>query len=402
MTSSRAHGMRITGPTWAGPDYGEAIGRAVRARASVIVEKAHQGSPVLDFNAWWRGGDDANARVYLEKGAVTDIKTGSTWKAGDFAREALGMSLPEMMKQYGPGSAAQEPRTAPIAKPPKQPPSVDLDALWEALIERQRVDPWDEQDGEGAAGAASRWLIEERGFPANIGALAESGFGLLDAELVRGLRGAVGRVWLDRHIDAALVMPIRSAATNRVEGLDLRAFAPVDGEKRRGPGAHVDEDGSPRGYGFAGACLQAELLVLCEGAADTMAAESIVRADPRIVAVGAHDAAAFGRWATWLIGRAFRGTLVVVRHLDGQTHGAGEERARAAVQTLCSARLGSASLFGWGAFARSMQSVGLDLRPHIKSGFDLADVVKLSSRAGVAWGSLVTAFTNTLEAQRAR
>lgn len=398
MSASPAH----RGEKWSGVDFGAAMACAVRERAELIAERTHRGAPVLDFNAWWRGGDDANARLFLETGSVHDVKTGETLNARDFARTALGLTLPEMMAQFGPtsGRAALPQRAVPAAKPRR---TFDAAGAWEALAERAYGPQAssDDEESHAAPDDAAAFLIG-RGFPANVRELAESGFAVLDAGMVESLRGVVARDWLEAHVGAALVTPMRSAATNRVEALDLRAFKPRDrDDKRRGPGSHVDDDGAPRGYGLAGAALRAELLVLCEGSADTLAAEMMLRSDPSAVVVGAHGAKDLETWATWLVAQRFNGRVVVVRHLDGKTIGdvgPGQLHAKAAGTILCAARACSAARFRWGALGRALAAQGLNIKPHIAQGFDLADVVALAARAALPWTTLSSTFSDTLRA----
>lgn len=384
---------------WSGPDYGEAMARVVRERASVVKERSVRGEAVLDSNAFWRGGDDLNARLYLAKGVVHDVKLDVTMKAVEFAREVLGCTLTEMMAQFGPGSTRTVPaRRVEIereARTDERPP-YDVPRGWKHILERVAT-------AQAAPDVALAFYVE-RGFPRNLRDLTLSGFELLDERLARELRDHFNSPWFAAHKRAAVVTPMRSASTGRVERIDVRAFKPLGKDKRKCVGKHRDDDGSPRGYGWCHEARRGELVVLLEGAADNLAAEAMLHEHfPRAVAVGAHSAGELSTWASWLVERGFKGRVVIVPHWDGASisaDGAGQTSAAAAAQILFKAKT-PVALFRWDTFGRALIPHGLNIRPHMEAGFDLADAVKLAAGASIAWPTLTSAFIQALESSNA-
>lgn len=301
------------------------------------------------------------------------------------ASTATRASSSSAAKRAPPPAPVALPRTESPAGPP--PPPLDVGALWSACQERADT------------AAAIEWL-QRRGFPLDIHRRAESGFALLDAPLASAIRGRVADDWLDAHTGAALVAPLRSARTNTVEALDLRAFRPRDEQdKRRSVGAlpstfapvMTDEDGTPRGYGFAGAATRASLLVLVEGMADTLAGEAFLRDDAGAVVVGAHSASQIPAWARYLAQSEQRpGRVVVVRHLDKLSQGAsgaGQKKAGEAVEILTQARA-RAVPFKWGPFLREL----VESPQGIGDGFDLADALRLACSQGRSFDDVRAAF----------
>ena len=223
---------------------------------------------------------------------------------------------------------------------------------------------------------ALEWLVDARGFPSSVARLVESGAtwlepGSIAAEVPR---------WIVSFVEdagPAICFPLRSAADNVIRGANLRSVA--SGE-RRAVGPHRDGDDTPRGYGFAGAALRADPLVLCEGAVDTLAAEAALRnADPRSVAVGAVCAGELLTWARFLAAKRCTGRVVIIRHLDGDdAFGAGQCAADDAMALLRAAGV-RAEHFSWGALADALHAVGVAL-VH-RRGFDLGDALLACSSA---------------------
>lgn len=312
----------------------------------------------------------------------------------DFAAAVLWLAEREGLDasawQTGPqatGGAASAHKAARAPLPPLPPPPPPSPAAW---AEGAAAATWERLEGRQVDGAAR--YLEGRGIPP---ALVRSGFAFLDAGAVELVLAGLSPAWLDeapdparpgvarrqtvprwlrRHQGAALVVPLRSAATGRVEALHVRAFKPRGpSDKRRALGKLKDDDGTPRGYGLAGDAQGAAVLVLVEGMADTLAAEAMVRDVPGAVVVGADSAGALETWAAWLAQHRPAGRVVVVCQVDARN--AGQKAARAAREALQRGRV-PCPAFDWLELVRGIRSrgVGLDELAR-REGFDLADVL---------------------------
>lgn len=366
-------------PKWTSADLGDAMLAAALQHASKRGRARKDGA--VDVNAWWRGGDDLHVRIWPGAGAARDLVEQRTYNARDFARVALGMTLPEMMERYGRTSST--PRPAPPAPTPPEPqrPSPEaVGAAWDALCSRRTHES-----------PAARWL-DARGIPA---ALAWSGFATLDASAVRDLAASSASAWLGRYVDAAIVAPIRSARTGAVVALQARAFDPASpDDKRRTIGKLSDEDGTPRAYGRPDRIGSAALVLLVEGLVDTLAADVLASYADRVVVVGAVDAGGMPKIAAWLAAHS-TAPVVVVRHLDGvETDGAGQLAADEAVRVL--GRRGRH--FAWFSigdepgFLPRLCDLGADARPRLKKGFDLGDALALAADEDVRVSTVATSF----------
>lgn len=368
-------------PKWTSADLGDAMLAAALQHASKRGRARKDGA--VDVNAWWRGGDDLHVRIWPGTGAAHDLVEQRTYSARDFARVALGMTLPEMMEHYGRTSST--PRPAPPASTPPEPqrPSPEaVGAAWDALCSRRTHES-----------PAARWL-DARGIPA---ALAWSGFATLDASAVRDLAASSAHRsrWLGRYVDAAIVAPIRSARTGDVVALQARAFDPASpDEKRRTIGKLSDEDGTPRAYGRPDRIGSAALVLLVEGLVDTLAADVLASYADRVIVVGAVDAGGMPKIAAWLAAHS-TAPVVVVRHLDGvETDGAGQAAADEAVRLLGK----RARHFAWGrvddepGFLARLLSLGADARPRLKKGFDLGDALALAADEDVRASTVAASF----------
>lgn len=349
---------------WTAADYGEAMLSAVRTHAAKAEER-HRDA-VVDFNAWWRGGDDLSVRLFMDKACAHDIVERRRIHARDLAG-ILGLSLPAFMEAYGRASTGEK-RTRPASPLPareaQRPPPAVVAAAWDELCARRTGDD-----------LAARWLAGRGINPAHI----RSGFATLDAPAIAALADAPAAGWLRAHAGAAIVAPFRSMRSGDVAALQARAFTPRDkADKRRTVGRLADDDGTPRAYGLAGLTRGARLVLLVEGMLDTLAAEGLTRL-AGVAVVGADSAGSLVRCAQWLASVARPSRVVVVRHLDGvDTDGTGQVKADEAVRTLGS----RASHFQWAAFARALRP-HIDLAPHLDAGLDLADVMRLALDAGV-------------------
>ena len=247
-------------------------------------------------------------------------------------------------------------------------------------------DLWNRRlDGLNRAMAEEGYLFFQRQFPAENWRLIESGYCAMTADDVGLLPESVHRwvgPFLEQH-GPVFVAPLRSAQTNMVEALHLRSMS---SKERRTVGA-TNANGVPFGYGWAGAALRCDTVVLCEGMADTMAAEALLRdawPDGGIVAVGAVNANALGsQWASWLSQRK-RGRVVVVHHRDmknGQwdVSAAGQ---KAAIDLVNHLRLSgvAADIMRWSRL----------IPPGDESNKDLCGV--LMTMGSARWNELKTAF----------
>ena len=366
-------------PKWTSADLGEAMLAAALQHATKRGKPRRDGA--VDVNAWWRGGDDLHVRIWPEKGAARDLVEGRTYNARDFARVALGMTLPEMVERYGRASSTPRPSPpAPAPPDPQRPTPEAVGAAWDALCSRRTHES-----------PAARWL-DGRGIPAR---LAWSGFATLDTAAVRDLLASPSSPWLRSHVDAAIIAPIRSACTGAVVALQARAFMPAThAEKRRTIGKLSDEDGTPRAYGRPDHVGAASLVLLVEGLVDTLAADVLASYADGVVIVGAVDAGGMPKIAAWIASHS-TAPVVVVRHLDGvEKDGAGQAAADEAVRLLGK----RARHFAWGrvgdepGFLRRLLALGVDASSHMKKGFDLGDALALAADEDVRVSTVATSF----------
>lgn len=348
---------------WTFEDYGEAMLAAVRACATNIKERSN--GTVLDFNAWWRNGDDLSVRLYIQRCVAHDIVTGKRIRPTDLARE-LGLSLPAFMEQYGRSIPTQRVLRTTTRSPqePQRPSAPTVAFAWDALRGHRT--------GEDLA---ARWLAGRGINPAHI----RSGFATLDAPAVVALADAPAVGWLRAHAGSAVVAPLRSMRSGEVSALQARAFNPSSpDQKRRTVGRLKDDDDTPRCYGLPLAANGARLVVLVEGMLDTLAAESLTHL-AGVAVVGADSAEGLVRCARWLASTAKPARVVVVRHLDDvKADGIGQVKADEAIRIMGP----RASHFQWAAFARALRP-HIDLAPHLDAGLDLADVMRLAHEAGL-------------------
>jgi len=378
-------------------DLGAAMLAAVRANAAVA--RAGRGDSV-DFNAYWRGGERPKVRLWPALGAWRDIRTGEGGGAIAFAAKH-GLSLPDFLRRYA-QAQCQPCNLAPSAPARSEGAwkSGEAYRTWEALV-TEFLAPCGAcgacVDGVGSEcrpdNPARRWLSEQRGFPSQ--ARIETGVATATtANLAVWPESA--QAWVARALRArgpALVAPLRSARTNIVGGLVLRFLNPPAGVSKclLLPGTRTaDEDGSPRGYGWAGAIRGARTVILCEGLVDTLAAQALTLAMDRVVVAGAFCVAALnpesGSWGRFLAAEV-EGDVIVVPHLDG-----GSQRARGAGQDACAALV--SYLARRGRSARPFQWTPL-LRqaPRDVHGIgDLADAVKIYRDSGTDWAQTQRLF----------
>lgn len=265
--------------------------------------------------------------------------------------------------------------------------------------------------------AARTWLAEARKIP--FAARLESGIvtaaswnlSAWPQVIVDEEKGTTARQWvagLMRANGLAAAVPLRDAVTGMEDGLRLRFLTPKDDKWKKpinikGLSSHA-ADGTPRGYGFAGASLRSPLLVLCEGMVDTLTAEALEGGRPDITAVGAADEGELRRrWAPHLSHRK-HGAVVILAHLDRPADdkhatptadGSGQNAAREARAALVAAGV-TASVFRWGTFLQCLTQAGVPgsvVEHDIK---DLNDAARVCDANGVAWDTLRAIFLYSL------
>lgn len=331
---------------------------------------------------------DALALVALAQGRTLprDFVEVAHWLA-----DHLGIEVPEQGTTPRPTPRPTPPPPAAPPEDPEVPTPEEVGAAWHALDARQS-----EPDArQSAAGNATRWL-DGRGVPAR---LVGSGFATLDTRAVLDLATAPAAHWLRRHVDAALVVPLRSARTGAVVALQARAFDPGEHGKRRPVGRKADKDGAPRSYGRPDHLVGAALVVLVEGMVDTLAAEALTAYAPGVVVVGAIDIGVMPRLAAWMVDLQVRAPVVVAYHLDkkrpGNEQGDGQKAAVDVVK-----RLGTrARLFPWPTYRRRLFDVGVDTSGPRPGGFDLTDTLAAAREARVPFDTVAAVFCDVVGAK---
>lgn len=325
---------------------------------------------------------DALALVALAQGRTLprDFVEVARWLA-----DHLGIEIAEQEGAPRPAPRPAPPPAAPPPEDPEVPAPEEVGAAWDALYARQSVD-----------GAAARWL-DGRGIPSR---LVGSGFAVLDTRAVLDLATAPASNWLRRHIDGALVVPLRSARTGAVLALQARAFDPaVPGDKRRPVGKKADKDGAPRAYGRPDHIVGASLVVLVEGMVDTLAAEALTAYAPGVVVVGAIDIGVMPRLAGWMVDLQVRAPVVVAYHLDnkrpGKEQGDGQAAAVGVVRQLGT----RARLFPWPTYRRRLFDVGVDTSGPRPGGFDLADTLAAARETRVPFDTVAAVFCGVVGAK---
>lgn len=153
--------------------------------------------------------------------------------------------------------------------------------------------------------------------------------------------------WMLRR-NRLLVLPLRDAYHGHVRGLAVKGFArqPKAGVLA---GQSLSYRSCPYGYGDAGGSLRSDVLILCEGAIDTLAAECMFHGVGSVSVAGAISAGCMGTtWAEWLKRRR-HGHVMVVHHLDD----AGGQAGEAVVDSIRSEG-GSARMIDWDALIQAM------------------------------------------------
>jgi hypothetical protein len=359
--------------------------------------ECERGGTALDLAAklhgWELGnGDDfLDAIEWLARIAGVNVDAVQQVRA---AREARGHVKPRR--------PAPSVRTTPNARPRRVdhvlPPGA-LAPVWAELERRNRA-------------RAAKWLEDERGVRADdVG----SGFAILESSDVAGLPWpalpyttgdgdeVVFSEWMCAQLaghlmshGASIVVPIRSPTTGDVDAFNLR---PLGGGRRRTISRQSDPDGAPRGYGLVHESVRAQLVVMTEGAVDTMAAESLLAGTPGVVVVGAIYANQMRDWAEWLAPRLQpRARVVIIRHLDELSEGrdgAGQVNSRKALAALHAAGV-SAQPFKWRAFLDELHDAGGDPYPLVGDSLDLAEVLRIAKALALPFASVRDAFRRSI------
>lgn len=375
---------------------------AVRANATAIQEAGDR----VDFNAWWRGGDGLKVAIWPARAAWADVKTGESGGAADFARVALGCSLREMLSRWGnlPPPAPAAPSAPRVAPPPVVEDQVPQDTgwipggardVWEAHVEALSycggcpacVDGVGECPRITALEPVRAWLWEKRGIPRD--RRIESGLLPVMPEM---FPAGAPREWVERtvrQLGRAFLVPLRDR-TNRVEGLVLRFPDQTDPARKtlNVRGLRRTADQGPVGFGWPGAAVRADLVVLVEGAPDTWAAEAL--SPPHAACVGCNGIGTLPRWVDHLSAR--RLPTILVPQLDPPHADPRVSRLSQRVNGEVAAQLARhgvpVTVFRWGAFLEDLQVLGVDTG-NIK---DVADACRQAKQASLAFAFVQDLF----------
>lgn len=323
-------------------------------------KKVRQIGDWIHCNGFWREGRKQNVSINVAHGSFKDHKTGKSGGAAVFAREAFDMGLPEFMRQFGAGVTG-----VVLPERPPDPGREDLHIVWEDLVARM---PRDRAD------AAARWLTSKRHFPREVGHIVDSGFVTLNASTLTSwpidIRPWIA--WRLQEFGTTMGVPIRDAETGLVCNVHLRPILTHGADSRRFiPGCWAwSPTKAPRVYGLPARALDADLLVVVEGAVDQMAAELWVRDTPGASVIGCLHAAQMAELGRWLRRRA-RGRTVIVPHLDSNKEEAGPRAAAKLMSELRAADI-PATFFDWDRFMGVLGVTAKDLGDVLHVGFHKA------------------------------
>jgi hypothetical protein len=305
---------------WSRDDFGAAMERAVVQHGSprCVKRRGHR----IYTNGWWREGAHPNVVVNVSNASWFDFRTSETGGVSKFAQVAFGLRLPAFMERFG-GVLAMEPAPPP---PAPLPPREDIAAAWEKLEQHE-------------APAVITWLKSHRGVEPGA---TVSGFAELNVETVACFDDDL-RTFASRIQKPAIILPMRDAG-GAVRNMHIR---PIGYGGRRFLPAPLSSERGPLAYGLVWDALDAETLVVVEGALDTLAAEAMLASEPDVSVLGVPSCSSFHQWATFL-SRKQRGTIIVVPHLDPPPH-PGQKAAAAMVAHLSACDI-PARFFGWQSF----------------------------------------------------
>lgn len=318
----------------------------------------------------------------------------AAWAMDGKKTSASSKSKPNQDKVFSPSKAVQRVRnedSEPIWAPGQ------IAKWWNEreveVLPHGQPDRWS-AGRELAGGQLGRQSAEihlhmTRGFPRGNWDLVESGYASIGGidEIGGWPKVVKSQVsWMFAH-NRLLLVPIRSAANNQIVNIALKGYA----RKPRNSllkGAPVIIDGVPCGYGAVGASLRANLLVLCEGAMDTMVAEALLRESIDATAIGATCSETLRRhWAPWLAKRT-GGQVVVVYHRDANETGL--KAAKELAGKLHDSKV-DVSLFAWREFLDRVYT-----QNNMPKVNDLADVSASLKGDPNGWETLKDAFCEAL------
>lgn len=364
---------------------GAAMVAAARSNAASFLQR-RDGS--VEFNAWWRGGENLKVRVWPDRATWKDIKSSVGGGARDFAQAALGCSLAEMLTRYGDGVVQ------PAARPPA---TVARESLW-APGEAQacwfahlKTTTPTQMDG------VCRWLLKTRGIPAPpASGMVPTQVERIPAVELPGDTHPTVQAWAaeqERRGGRSVLLPLWSTA-GLVEGLVMRFAKPPPGGKKslnlKGLTRRADR---PVAFGYPHRLKRAVAALVVEGAPDLWALEALCAPylalascyDRNGVAVlGMDGNAGLKDWVKPLASSGLR-EVVFIPQLDA----VGLDSMKAAAEAV--AALGtSARLMGWEPLLQETLGCGVANRP---DGFkDLADLTRLAHQNSVPLDTLRNAF----------
>ncbi len=361
--------------TWDVTDLSRAMESAVRAHAMgrLLKQKSHK----LQFNGFWRNGDDPNVCLWLNKATWHDAKTGEGGGCKEFAKTAFNMSLSEFMNRYGTTSGGSD--SLDIAKAladgssdKRNALSKRVDQIFKEILKRDssRNDP------------AKTWLENERGFK-NSRLYIGSGFANLTSEDVDCFESQHRNFIRQRlAVSDQIVVPLRGIHSDEVQCLFFRSIGKCGkSDKSRllpNVGGWTEEDGTPRVFGFPHLIHNFPSLLICEGMADYFAAECLLDCNEKILPLGASSADGIIKLAHHLINTKYSGVVLILHQLDKDEDGelstkkVGPSRAINALKEFKESNI-RARIFDWPFFLQNTTS-----RPSKIA--DIADALSVNAK----------------------
>lgn len=361
--------------TWDVTDLSKAMESAVRTHAIGKLIKQRDGK--LQFNGFWRNGDNQNVCLWLDKATWHDAKTGEGGGCKEFAKTALNMSLPEFMNRYGALDSGSD--TVDIAKTFAEASLNRRSSLGKpvAQIFKELL----KRDGN-RNDLAQAWLETKRGFKRSRFYIG-SGFTNLTVEDVECFEPQHRHFIRQRlAVSDQIIVPLRGILSDDVQNLFFRSISECgkDDKSRLLPnvGGWTEADGTPRAFGFPHLIHNFSNLLICEGMADYFAAECLLDCDEKILPIGASNAEGIVKWAQYLIETRYRGLALILHQLDKDDNGelstkkVGASKAVDALRLLKENNI-NAQLFNWPFFLQNTTS-------HPSKIGDLADALSVNAR----------------------
>ena len=308
------------------------------------------------FNGFWRQGNKQNVCAWLNKATWSDAKTGESGGIKEFASVAFGLSLPEFMNEYGPTCSQS---TKPVEIKKEKPVICDLDSIFKTLG-KNRVAKEDH---------AALWLEEARGIELPREKIYSGFENITPKEAHLFSQAHKGFISHRTKTGKHLVAPLRSPQSDKIENLFFRKIGFLGEnfgaeEKSRllpNVGGLSKKDGTPLGFGLPHLVEEADIVVLCEGFADTLCLEAMLEDHLNITVIGSPSAKFLPKWSQWLANNC-NATLFVVYHLDhskDDSLGVGQENAIAAANIYRNAKK-RAHLFPWPKFLLQLKRLGME------------------------------------------